>query len=77
MHMKRSKIKTIYSEKYVSRAMFVTADEARAVLDRASVIYGVEQGTIEIPEYENQRRMVCILRFERILPAVEPREEPR
>lgn len=64
----RTKTKTIYSEKYVSRAAHVTADEARAVLDTASVIYAVEQGEIEIPEFENQRRLVCVMRFERIIP---------
>jgi hypothetical protein len=63
-----TKTRTIYSERYVSRAVHVTANEARSVLDTASVIYAVEQGEIEIPSFENQRRMVCVMRFERILP---------
>jgi len=63
----RTKTKTIYNEKYHSRAVCVTADQARAVLNSASVIYAVEQGSIEIPEYENQKRMICVLRFERIV----------
>ena len=67
-----TKTTTIYSEKYVSRAVHVTADEARAVLDTASVIYAVEQGEIEIPSFEKQRRLVCIMRFEKILPKDEP-----
>jgi hypothetical protein len=64
----RTKTRTIYGEKYVSRAKHVTADEARAILDTASVIYAVEQAEIEIPSFENQRRLVCVLRFEKILP---------
>jgi len=64
----RTKTKTIYSEKYVSRAVHVTADEARAILNTASCIYAVEQGEIEIPSFENQRRLVCVMRFEQILP---------
>lgn len=63
----RIKEKTIYSERYVPRTVHVTADEARSVLDTASCIYAVEQGEIEIPSYENQRRLVCVLRFERII----------
>ncbi len=68
----RTKTKTIYNEKYVSRAVHVTAEEARSVLDTASCIYAVEQGEIEIPSYENQRRMVCVMRFEKIIPKDEP-----
>ncbi len=64
----RPKTTTIYNEKYYSRANHVTADEARSILDTSSVIYAVEQGEIEIPSYENQRRLVVVMRFERILP---------
>jgi len=67
----RTKTKTIYSEKYFSRACHVMPHEARSVLENASVIYGVEQGEIEIPSLDNQRRMVCVLRFERIVPKPE------
>lgn len=70
--MKRPKTRTIYNEKYVSRAGHVTVAEAQSVLNTASCIYAVEQGEIELPEFENQRRLVCVLRFERILP-----KEPR
>jgi hypothetical protein len=69
----RTKTKTIYSEKYFTRAVHVTADEARGVLDTASVIYAVEQGEIEIPSFENQRRLVCVMRFERIIPKDTPK----
>lgn len=76
-HMKRTpytrtKTRTIYNEKYVSRAVHVTADEARAVLDTASCIYAVEQGEIEIPSFENQRRLVVVMRFEQILKPAQP-----
>ncbi len=68
----RTKTKTIYNEKYVSRAVPVTSDEARNVLDTASFIYAVEQGEIEIPSYHNQRRLIVVMRFERILPNASP-----
>lgn len=68
--MKRGKTKTrtIYNEKYFAREVHVTEAEALRIASEASVIYAVEQGEIEIPSYENQRRIVCVMRFERILP---------
>lgn len=37
-HYTLTKTRTIYSEKYVNRAVHITADEARSVLDTASCI---------------------------------------
>lgn len=62
-----TKTVTIYSEKYYSRANQIMPHEALAVAQDADVIYAVEQGEIEIPSYDKQRRMVCVLRFERII----------
>lgn len=64
----RTKTKTIYMEKYVSRAVHVTQAEALAIAQESSCVYAVEQGEIEIPSFENQRRLVCTMRFERIVP---------
>jgi hypothetical protein len=71
--MKRGKTKTvtIYNEKYYARERHVTAAEAQSIIDTSSVIYAVEQGEIELPSFENQRRIVCVLRFERIVPTPE------
>ena len=63
-----TKTRPIYVERYKSRAVHVTQAEAQAVLDTASVIYAVEQGEIEIPSYEHQRRLMVTMRFEQILP---------
>jgi hypothetical protein len=71
---KKTRVVVNYMEKYHTREAGVTSGEARAVLEGASVIYAVEQGTITIPEYENQERMVCTLRFERII--APPRADP-
>ncbi len=68
----RTRTKTIYAEKYFSRAKHVMATEAQSILDTASCIYAVEQGEIEIPDYENQRRLFVVMRFERIVPEPEP-----
>ena len=68
----KTRTKTIYNEKYYSRAQHVMATEAQSILDTASCIYAVEQGEIELPDYEGQRRLVCVLRFERIVPKPEP-----
>ena len=64
----RTRTTTIYMEKYVSRAVRVTQVEALSIAREASSVYAVEQGEIEIPSFENQRRLVCTLRFERIVP---------
>lgn len=66
---------TIYSEKYYTRANQVMPNEALAVAQGADVIYAVEQGEIEIPSLDKQRRMVCVLRFERIIRTDEPTEQ--
>jgi hypothetical protein len=58
----------IYNEKYISRAVHVTQTEALKIAGEATCIYAVEQGEIELPTYENQRRLICVLRFERIIP---------
>jgi len=59
--------RTIYMEKYVNRAVHVTQAEALTIAQEASCIYAVEQGEIEIPAFENQRRLVVTMRFERIV----------
>ncbi len=41
--------------------------EALSIVQTADTIYAVEQGEIEIPAYDKQRRLVCVLRFERIV----------
>jgi hypothetical protein len=64
----RTKTRTIYNEKYVSRAVHVTIEEALKIANEASCVYAVEQGEIELPSYENQRRLVVVMRFERIIP---------
>jgi len=56
--------RTIYMEKYV---VHVTQAEALTIAQEASCIYAVEQGEIEIPAFENQRRLVVTMRFERIV----------
>ena len=68
--LSRTRVTTLYMETYFSRAKHVTQAEALSIAQEASCIYAVEQGEIEIPSFENQRRLVCTLRFERIVPAV-------
>jgi len=68
MNRSRTKTRTIYNERYITRAVHITQSEALKIAEEASCIYAVEQGEIEIPSFENQRRLVCVLRFERILP---------
>lgn len=63
-----ARLRTIYGEKYVHRRKEVMRDEAKAIVEDASVIYAVEQSEIEIPSFDNQRRLVCVMRFEKILP---------
>ena len=63
----KAKTVTIYSEKYYARENQVMRNMALEVAKDADVIYAVEQGEIEIPSYDKQRRMVCVLRFERII----------
>ena len=63
----KAKTVTIYSEKYYARENQVMRHVALEVAQDADVIYAVEQGEMEIPSYDKQRRMVCVLRFERII----------
>ncbi len=64
-----TKTVTIYNERYYARANHVMPHEALAIAQEADVIYAVEQGEIEIPSLDKQRRLVCVLRFERIVRA--------
>jgi hypothetical protein len=61
------KIITRYMERYLSRRKAVIQDVALATVQDASVIYLVEQGEIEIPSLDHQRRVVVTLRCERIV----------
>ncbi len=69
MHRKSDKAKTItiYNEKYYAREHHVMPNVALSIAQEADTIYAVEQGEIEIPSYDHQRRLVCVLRFERIV----------
>lgn len=62
-----TKTKVIYREQYYAREVHVIQAEARSILETADYIYAVEQGEIEIPSFDNQRRIVCVMRFERIV----------
>jgi hypothetical protein len=63
------RIKTTYSEKYYHRRRQVTREEASRIVQEATVIYAVEQAEIVLPSKEvgDQTRVVCVMRFERIV----------
>lgn len=71
-----TKTVTIYSERYYARSNQVMPHEALAVARDADVIYAVEQGEIEIPGLNQQRRLVCVLRFERIIRSETTTDQP-
>jgi hypothetical protein len=50
-----------------SRRSCHTDRSIKEIAGEADCIYAVEQGEIEIPSFNNQRRIVCVLRFERIV----------
>ncbi len=61
------KVVTIYAEKYHKRKAAVMGYQAAALVAEASAIYCDEQGEIEIPSLDKQRRVFSVLRIERII----------
>ena len=64
---KKQRVKTIYNEKYLTRTVPVMRNEALKIAQEASQMFAVEQGEIELPHLDGQRRIVCVIRFERIV----------
>ncbi len=81
--MKPKRVKTIYNEKYVTRAVPVMRSEALKIASEASQMFAVEQGEIEIPTLQGQRRLLVVIRFEQIIRepastnAVDPPAQPQ
>ena len=62
-----TKTTTIYAKKYYRRKNPVVPNHASAIIAESDAIYCDEQGEIEIPSLDKQRRMFVVLRVERIV----------
>ena len=62
-----SRIVTIYAERYKPRQAAAMRNQTIAIAEDADCAYVVEQGEIEIPALDKQRRVFSVIRFERII----------
>lgn len=61
--------RVLYAEKYKPFANIVTTAQAQAIVtDSVAGCWCLEQGTVEIPEFDGQHRQFIVLRLERIVP---------
>ncbi len=65
------RVVTIYGEKYKPRTA-IERHRAMGEAEAADACFMLEQGEMEIPSYDKQRRVYSVIRFERIIQADAP-----